>query len=337
MAVQARTVSWDGDKRRFDMHALKRMALWGFAATCALGAAAMSANSSGGLRRLSSAVATATGQEMAERPTGSTVPPRADRSAETEEVMRRLADMVRALAADRDRLFNRIASLERSLEDVTGSIKSTTTLPAAGPTSPSSPATAASPTAAAVVAPEPELTPPAAETASSSGPEAAPSQPAAEAQTTPAHGPRLAKVQTAEESAELEPAKPRTEFGVDIGGGLNFDALRALWASSRTAAHAALFEGLQPVVVARETKTRTVELRLVVGPLASFEAAVRLCSNLSAARRPCQLAMYEGQLLPATAPASEPQRRPAAPAAAPAPDRKAAPVLRQPVRPNPQP
>ena len=40
-----------------------------------------------------------------------------------ENETRRLSETVQALTADRDRLLARVASLERSLEDVTSSIK----------------------------------------------------------------------------------------------------------------------------------------------------------------------------------------------------------------------
>src|SRR5215470_1512497 len=43
-------------------------------------------------------------------------------SSVSDNEMRRLADVVRALAADRDRLAARVSALERNLDDVTGAI-----------------------------------------------------------------------------------------------------------------------------------------------------------------------------------------------------------------------
>ena len=69
-----------------------------------------------------------------------------------------------------------------------------------------------------------------------------------------------------------------------------------------SAANAVLFDGLQPLVAVRESKSRGVDLRLIVGPLASTEAATRMCAALLAARRSCQMTTYEGQPLPLAAP-----------------------------------
>jgi hypothetical protein len=58
----------------------------------------------------------------------------------------------------------------------------------------------------------------------------------------------------------------KSEFGVDIGGAVNFDALRVLWNSTK-AGHAALFDGLSPRVTVREnSKSRAAELRLIAPP-----------------------------------------------------------------------
>ncbi len=103
-------------------------------------------------------------------------------------------------------------------------------------------------------------------------------------------------------------------------------ALRGLWNSTRKT-HAVLIEGLHPVVIVREnTRTRAAELRLIVGPLPDLETAAQFCATLSAAKRYCQPASFEGAELSLTAP--EPPRRPVT-----APERKAPP--RPSVRPNP--
>ena len=126
--------------------------------------------------------------------------------------------------------------------------------------------------------------------------------------------------------AANEAGDPPPAFGVDIGGAASFDGLRALWNSTRKT-HAALLEGLHPVVIVREnTRTRAAELRLIVGPLPDPESAAQFCATLAAAKRSCQPATFEGPELSLAAP--DPPRRPAA-----APERKAAP--RPPVRPNP--
>jgi hypothetical protein len=105
---------------------------------------------------------------------------------------------------------------------------------------------------------------------------------------------------------------PRTDFGVDVGGAVNFDGLRALWGSTKSN-NAALLEGLYPLVVVREnSRTKGAELRLIVGPLGNVEAAARLCAALSAARRYCQPVGFEGQHLADADTVPEHERKPAA-------------------------
>jgi uncharacterized protein (DUF2126 family) len=109
-----------------------------------------------------------------------------------------------------------------------------------------------------------------------------------------------------------EPAKP--EMGVDIGGATSSAGLRVLWNSTRTN-HASLVEGLHPVVATREnSRAKSKELRLILGPVDSIEAATQLCAAFTAARRYCHPVAFEGQKL-----AEAPDRKPAAKQATPAP------------------
>jgi hypothetical protein len=100
--------------------------------------------------------------------------------------------------------------------------------------------------------------------------------------------------------------------------------LRTLW-KTLTAAHPGLFDGLHPVVTARENnKTRTTDLRLVAGPLTDLESATRICTALAAAKQYCRLVTFEGPPL-TLATAEPPARAAAAPKARPAPPRPAPP------------
>jgi hypothetical protein len=120
----------------------------------------------------------------------------------------------------------------------------------------------------------------------------------------------LTPVATTPVTPTPDEGQAKGEFAIDVGGAVNFDGLRVLWHSSRNA-NAVLFEGLQPLVAVRESKSRGVDLRLIVGPLASTEAATRMCAALLAARRSCQMTTYEGQPLPlaATPDAERPSER----------------------------
>jgi hypothetical protein len=76
-----------------------------------------------------------------------------------------------------------------------------------------------------------------------------------------------------------------------------------------------LFDDLHPMVAVRENKSRGVDLRLVVGPIASSEAATQMCATLLAARRFCQMTIFEGQPLPQASAVTEPDSRRPLPAA----------------------
>jgi hypothetical protein len=87
------------------------------------------------------------------------------------------------------------------------------------------------------------------------------------------------------------------EYGVDIGSALSIQALRARWAGIH-AAHPQLFDGLVPTVTLREIpRSNRPELRLVVGPLVSADAATRLCTSLTSYRLFCEPTIFAGQHL----------------------------------------
>ena len=292
------------------MQGLLRLAGWGVAATAALLFALIAANSSSGRERLSAALADVSGARAAEAARAEAAQAaQLARIAATEGETRRLIEMVRSLAGDRERLMTRIAMLERNLEDVTGTIQRQAAIapPAAAP--PPSAPPAGSPPAITVA-------PPAAPT---SEPAAAPPPP------EPTN--RLASVGPPGGLPNLEAIEARPAAGVDIGGAGNFDALRSLW-STIAAAHPDLFEGLHPVVTVREnSRSRAADLRIVVGPLTDVESASRICTTLAAAKRYCRMVAFEGHPLTLNVPPppAAPRRPVVAPAAKPRPTAKAAP------------
>lgn len=99
-------------------------------------------------------------------------------------------------------------------------------------------------------------------------------------------------------AAVVAPALPMPmEYGVDIGSGLSIQALRARWVQIR-AARPQLFNGLAPTVTLHETRrSNSPELRLVVGPLQSAEAATRLCAALQSSKLFCEPTIFAGQHL----------------------------------------
>jgi hypothetical protein len=197
---------------------------------------------------------------------------------------RRLADAVRALTADRDRLTARVSALERNLDDVTGSIPNLSaerSAPNPG-ASPLPPALAPAPPVSAtpppvVVAPAPPLV------------RAPPQAPVV---SRPPASPPMAADATATGSIAT-----RTEFGIDLGTAATVEGLRNLWTAIK-GTQAPLLEGLRPVVAVRDgAKPGALELRLVAGPLANAGVAARLCAALADAGLTCAPAVFDGQRL----------------------------------------
>jgi hypothetical protein len=231
---------------------LIRFGTWVSLATIAVFVVVLTARTETGIHRLATLIAPPEPERM------SIAPQLARRD---QEEQRRLADAVRTLTSDRDRLMARLTTLEHSLDEVTGSIPPASNRPSAPP----SPA----PSIGAV----PVVTAPAV-------------APAPANLARPAAGPGAA-----------ESVATKTEFGVDIGGNASIEGLRAQWASLK-ASQPALFDGLRPVIAIREgAKPGALELRLVAGPLANASIAARLCAALSAAGQTCQPAVFDGQRL----------------------------------------
>ena len=96
----------------------------------------------------------------------------------------------------------------------------------------------------------------------------------------------------------VAPALPLPmEYGVDIGSAVSIQALRARWAGIRSA-HPQLFDGLAPTIALGETQqSNRPELRLVIGPIASANAAAKLCKTLEHFRLTCQPTIFAGRHL----------------------------------------
>ena len=305
MADHIRNVDRMLQAKPVNMRGLLRLASWGCAAAAALMLAVMTAT-------MGSKGVTVASPMPADPPRSTPQVPAATvqvapRPTEAEKATRQLSEAVGGLAADRDRLVARIATIERNLEDVTSAIKQQQQ---------AAPAPAANPAPLPAVTPAPAATPP----TSRSQPQPEPTPPPQAA--TPAlpgaiaaapSAPAFARTTSIPEAPEVEPAKSRiVDFAIDIGGATTFEGLRALWNSVRGAT-ADLFDELHPMVAVRESKSRGLDLRLVVGPIASTEAATRMCATLLAARRYCQMTIFEGQPLPQTGPELDRRPTPAAP------------------------
>jgi len=299
MVAQARPSAPIRHENAFDMRALRQLAFWGVAASGALLLAVLAAFS--GPRDPGAASPAPSRKADAQRP------------AEPDPELRRLAEIVHVLATDRERLVGRISAVERSIEDMTGAIKrqdparqeptrqdsvrpdSMRQEPTRQDPPRQQPATApaSTPATPSAAAPAMSLAP---QQPSAPSPGAVRDVTASEPRTATRKGEGLA-VPAIEPVEEAAAEIVRTEIGVDVGGATNFEGLRTLWNSTRSAMVVPL-EGLYPVVAVREnSRTSGAELRLLVGPIASVEAAARLCATLMSARRYCQPVAFEGQRL----------------------------------------
>jgi hypothetical protein len=260
------------------MDDLWRVAAWGLAAAAALTIAAFAITAAVGIDRLMQAAGQQQGvvKSTGDKPS----PPLDAREGQ------RLAESVRLLADDRDRLLARINAVERSIDTITGSVVRMSKVVEAA-------------TERRVSASVPDR----GRTAAAPSPEA-PSSEAATAEESTA---------SVDADAGLHPPLPvplpqarpasdqtaKTEFGLDIGGGGTLAGLRTLWATARQR-YPTVLNGLRPVVHLRDSRRAGgIELRLVAGPLPNAAAAARLCATLNAAGAACQPAVFDGQQLAA--------------------------------------
>ncbi len=291
-------VKLDGLTDEAPRRGLSSLMVWAGVALFLVGAAVLGARSETGSQRIARLFAPAPAPVQQAR-TETPRPTSSDTLLLYET--RRLADQIRVLAAEREALADRLASVERSVGDVTASIprgeagrldpnrpdavppqRAVRVIQGAPPTAAVDPAppVPAPPSAAPATAPVPTPSPAAVQAVQQ--PPAAPPAPAPTTQ-----GPE------AQDSTVI-----RTEFGVDLAGEQSIEALRSRWQQLR-AQHGPVLEGLRPIVAIQDG-TRpgaAVELRLVAGPLSNANAAARLCATLSLAGLNCKPTVFDGQRL----------------------------------------
>jgi hypothetical protein len=284
-----------------------RIGAWGVAAALSVVAVTVIVQTDSGSERLQSLL-----NGTAEAALPKAVAPMPSSAAEFEAAARALDAQVRALSADRDRLVARLASLERHLDDVTGSIQ-----PAVQPTLPALPAPSAPPPVTTLV-PEPKFAAapaPAAHIinplAAMPGSEAAatwpetlkPEAPEMDAGLPPLPPPRMVASlpnppETAQQSATEAKAAPgasRLEYGIELATGPTVDVLRSHWATVK-ANLGPMLTGLQPIAV-RDRRVGVSGYRLVAGPMPSLAAAKQVCTRFAQARVACRPAKFDGQAI----------------------------------------
>ncbi|MBV9558367.1 MAG: hypothetical protein JO254_14960 [Pseudolabrys sp.] len=258
--------------------AVLRMVLWGGGALCALSIMTLSALSETGSQRLQTALNSVVGN-----PPPVVITQIAPSGPSPETI--KLSEDLRQLSAERERLNGRLAKLESMLEDVTGSVKRQAERSEQ----------MARVTPAPTPAPAPVIAPPATVAAAAPPPAATPA-PTAPVVAAPA--PIAAEPAPAAETIPLPPERVATaepaSVGIDVGGAASADALKAHWTLVK-ASYGPMLGPLQPLIVTRERKGQPTSYRLVLGPLASTNAAVQVCSRLIAARLNCRPTTFTSQ------------------------------------------
>ncbi len=276
----------DPRRRRRELKTLLWLCGWGGLTAVALTVLAITSQTETASERLRRIFAVNESSAIARMP---------PRVAQLESETQLLAAQVRALIAERDRLAGRIALLESSIDDLTGTVKKQ-----------------AAATAAALAA---KATPPA-PSSSASAPPSSSNSPATNAVTavttgsiavvTPASKTDTKSDTSATQMVPLPPARAanasanepepppskQIEFGLDLGGGATIEAVRQRWVTVK-ANFGPLLSGMYPLA-AREHRPGGAGYRLVVGPLPNSMAATGLCAHFSAARTACRAVKFEG-------------------------------------------
>lgn len=306
------------EEDHIDMAPLLRLAAWGGCAVIAIGGAALAGRSDLGTARAEAALAAfrASPLEFLSPSMAAAQPSEAERQA------KQLAESVKALTADRDQLAARVATLEHSLSDLTGSIardRAAAAPAATSVTAASNPpianvsenanapaaildSTAAAPPAPVETASVAEETRPAEASPATIGtivnvPAPRPGPLAAiqsyvTAASTSRSAPRLAAIVST--PAAETPAK---SIAVELAVATNVNALRSRWGALKTA-HPGVLDRFTPLISVRPSaRPGFTEFHLVAGPVVDADAAARICAALSVAHVPCRTASYEGQSL----------------------------------------
>ena len=275
-----------------DTSVMWRLSLWGGAATVAVAATLLVLNADLGLDRIVQALSQPAREEQLALEDALLKRIEAQRAEEN----RRLETRLRELAADRDKLGARLATLEQNFSDLTGSIKRDISAVAATalaarqePPPPAAPALAAPPatTAAPAIRPEPAQQPLAAEAPARS--EATHDKPP-QGVNVPMPPNRVAA------ATQAAPEGPRkAEIGVDLGGARSMEILQARWVAVK-ANFGPVIEGLRPLA-GYDNRPGIIPYRLIVGPLPNGAAAAQICSRMHASKVPCRTVDYAGEKL----------------------------------------
>jgi hypothetical protein len=263
-------------KRPSPWQGLWRQAGWGLAAATALSVAVMGSRDDDAPQRFAALFSSLRSQEQP-----------AAHSFDAEAAARQLAQALRSLADDRDKLATRLNALDREMRDMSGAIKQQIEA-----------AKSEAIKTAKQAPPWPESAPPVPMTLADVAVMVKTVSPApAGAAEPPSPSVATSATNTDEQAPPDTTASLGQAYGADLGTASTMKTLHHRWASLR-AAHPQLFEGIQPVVsVKQNPRTGRTELHLIVGPYANAETAAQFCDFVVPYHVNCQPAMFDGSQL----------------------------------------
>ena len=287
------------DHDRATHSGLLRLTSWATAAAVALTVASLASMSSAGSQRIGVAIASLSGNGVETRHVAQLT----SRQPSIENERRSLNETLRLLASDRDRLATRVGSLERNIDDITGSIKSQTATRPAQSTA-REPAANLYDALPAITADAPATKPADLPDWLANVPKPWPSPSSArEIAAVPSSNPfpRVTaappvRIAALPETQPVATGTSRTEFGIDIGSGSNLADVRILWNAARTQ-YGKQIGNLKPLVLKREDPAGGPDYRLIIGPFANAGAAARVCASLGSADVMCSTRTYQGERL----------------------------------------
>lgn len=271
-SVAARRPSAGHSTWQTTWQSLWRQAGWGLAAAAALGVAVLSGRDDAAPQKVAALLSSLRWQSQ----------PPVEHSFDAEAAARQLAQAIRSLADDRDKLAARLGAAEHEMRDMSGAIKQQIEA-----------AKAEAIRTATQAPPWPDSAPPVPMTLADVAVMVKTASPA----PAGAAGPSSATTATAEQAPPDTTASLGQAYGVDLGTASTMKSLHHRWVSLRTA-HPQLFEGIQPVVsVKQNPRTGRTELHLIVGPYANAETAAQFCDFVVPFHVNCQPAMFDGSRL----------------------------------------
>jgi len=263
-------------KRPSPWQGLWRQAGWGLAAATALSIAVLSNRDDDAPQRFAALLLSLRSQEQP-----------AAHSFDAETAARQLAQAIRNLADDRDKLATLLNALDHEMRDMSGAIKQQIEA-----------AKSEAIKTAKQAPPWPESAPPVPMTLADVAVMVKTVSPApAGAAEPPSPSVATSATNTDEHASPDTTASLGQAYGADLGTASTMKTLHHRWASLR-AAHPQLFEGIQPVVsVKQNPRTDRTELHLIVGPYANAETAAQFCDFVVPYHVNCQPAMFDGSRL----------------------------------------